>query len=82
MSTIISVHSFRGGTGKSARELKVWVHQITPEGESERVPAVVEISSGEQSPRQFDLGAIGEQVLVRLSGGCTVQIRLTEASAA
>jgi len=65
-----------------ARELKVWVHQITPEGESERVPAVVEISSGEQSPRQFDLGAIGEQVLVRLSGGCTVQIRLTEASAA
>jgi hypothetical protein len=65
-----------------ARELKVWVHQITPEGESERVPAVVEISSGEQSPRQFDLRVLGEQVLVRLSGGCTVQIRLAEASAA
>jgi amino acid permease len=64
-----------------ARELKVWVHQITREGESERVPGIVEISSGEQSPRQFDLGVLGDQVLVRVSGGSTVQIKLAEASA-
>jgi hypothetical protein len=64
-----------------ARELKVWVHQITREGESERVSAMVEISSGEQPPRQFDLGAAGEQILVGMSGACTVQIRLTRATA-
>lgn len=62
-----------------ARELKVWVHQLTRERQSEAVPAMVDISSEAQPPRQFDLRVVGEQVLVPLSTGrCTVQIKLME----
>lgn len=60
-----------------AKELKVWAHQMTREGQSERLPAIVDISCGDASTRQFDLRVTGEQVLVPLtSGACTVQITL------
>jgi hypothetical protein len=59
-----------------ARELKVWVHQVTREGKSEPVPALVHILSEGQAPRQFDLRAVGEQIVVPLSDrGCKVQIK-------
>jgi len=65
-----------------ARELKVWVHQVTRDGQSEHMPAIVDILSEGQSPRQFDLRVIGEQVLVPLSErSCTVQIKLVQPSA-
>jgi hypothetical protein len=57
------------------RQLKVWAHQISPAGQSERIPAVVNVACGGQSAEQFDLRLIGEQILVPLTGGkCTVQI--------
>jgi amino acid permease len=62
-----------------ARELKVWAHQITREGQSQRLPALVEVTSGGESTRQFDLRDAGEQVLLPLrSGECTVQISMTD----
>lgn len=45
-----------------AGELKVWAHKITPEGDSESLPALVELRRGDQA-QQFD---------VRLSGGQAV----------
>jgi hypothetical protein len=60
-----------------AKELKVWAHRVTRDGQSERLPALVEIACRGESTRQFDLRVAGEQVLVPLtSGGCTVQITL------
>jgi hypothetical protein len=60
-----------------ARELKVWVHQVTRDQESGRLPALVDIAWGDETTRQFDLRVAGEQVLVPLtSGRCTVQISL------
>jgi hypothetical protein len=62
---------------RTARELKVWAHQITPDGQSEPVPAIVEVSCAGYPTMQFDLQTAGEQVLVPLAnGGCTVQINL------
>jgi hypothetical protein len=64
----------------SAKELKVWAHVITRDGQSERLPAVVDISCGGESTRHFDLRLAGEQVLVPLtSSESTVQITLPKA---
>jgi hypothetical protein len=53
--------------GTSARQLKVWTHRITPTGDSEALPARVEIRCGGES-RQFDLRQSTGQVVVPLSG--------------
>jgi hypothetical protein len=63
--------------GSMARELKVWTHQITPDGQSERLPTVVDLACGGEPPRTYDLRVAGEQVLAPLTGGaCRVQISL------
>jgi hypothetical protein len=60
-----------------ARELKVWAHRITLDGQSEPVPGMVDVSCAGDPTKQFDLQTAGEQVLVPLaSGGCTVQISM------
>ncbi len=49
-----------------ARELKVWVHRITPEGASGSLPARLTVYDGEER-REVDLGQSGGQVVLRLN---------------
>jgi hypothetical protein len=63
-------------------ELKVWVHRVTPTGESQGVPATLEVRDGGEA-RRFDLGASGGQVVVPFSGkACELVIALPAASPA
>ncbi|HZG42516.1 MAG TPA: hypothetical protein VEY93_06105, partial [Longimicrobium sp.] len=60
-----------------ARELKVWVHRVTPEGDSEALPALVEMHSGEEVHRS-DLGLLGGEAHLPFSGdACRVRITLS-----
>jgi amino acid permease len=56
-----------------ARELKVWAHRVTPEGASEGLPALVEISAGNETSR-FDLRLSSGQVIIPVTGACSVRI--------
>jgi amino acid permease len=51
-----------------AHDLKVWAHTITPEGDSEGLPARLEFQSGEDVKR-FDLNLSRGQALIPLNGG-------------
>jgi hypothetical protein len=55
---IVDFAQLRGATfhlpASGARELKVWVHRVTPEGNSERLPAQIQVSDA-QTMRTFDL---------------------------
>lgn len=53
-------------TSLTARDLKVWVHQITPEGQSESLPVLAEIRSGD-AVRSVDLRLTGGQAVLLLS---------------
>jgi hypothetical protein len=67
----------RLGDGVAARELKVWAHKITPERESEGLPARVYVHLAEETC-QFDLALSRGQVTLPLAGGsCRVEITLT-----
>jgi amino acid permease len=48
-----------------ARELKVWVHTLSPEGTSESLPVVVAVYDGDEQ-RDVDLGRSGGQAVLRL----------------
>jgi hypothetical protein len=64
----------------SARELKVWVHRVTPEGGSEGLSAVVEVHSGNET-RQLNLRLSGGDAVVPLTAdACWVRITLPEPS--
>jgi hypothetical protein len=63
----------------TARELKVWAHQVTPEGDSESLPALVELRRGDQT-KQFDVRLSDGQVVFPLDGDeFQLQIILQEA---
>jgi len=65
-----------------AQELKVWAHKVTPEGDSEGLPALLKVHCGDEST-QHDLQLAGGQVLLPLTGeACRLEIALPEASAA
>ena len=58
----------------SARELKVWVHQVTPDGYSQGVPADLQVRNGSAAPPAA-VPLVEGQALVPLSGGpCQVQL--------
>jgi hypothetical protein len=64
----------------SARHLKVWVHRITPEGNSVGLPARVTVHSG-TTQASFDLALSGGQILAPLTDpACRVEIDLEVAS--
>jgi hypothetical protein len=64
-----------------AQELKVWAHKVTPEGDSEGLPALLKVHCADVST-QFDLALSGGQALVPLTGeACRVEITLAEPSA-
>jgi hypothetical protein len=59
-----------------AKELKVWAHKVTPEGESEALPALVDVRCGDKATR-LDLKLSGGQVLLPITGEvCRVEITL------
>jgi hypothetical protein len=61
-----------------AKELKVWAHRVTADGDSEGLPAVAEVRAGGE-PARFDLGVSGGQVVLPLIGGpFSVRIALPE----
>jgi hypothetical protein len=63
-----------------ARELKVWLHQLTPEGDSEALPASVEIQWADQK-QEFDLSSANGQVLLPINGEtCQVEVTFADKS--
>ena len=63
-----------------AQELKVWAHRVMPEGDSEGLPALLEVHCGSETTR-FDLKLSGGQVLLPLtSEACRLEITLPESS--
>ena len=48
-------------------ELKVWTHRVTPTGDSESLPGLLEVHDGGEAKR-FDLGLSGGQVVVPFTG--------------
>ena len=62
-----------------SRELKVIAHRMTPQGNFEALPALLEVYEGAKTAR-FDLGLSRGQVLLPLSGGkmCRLKIELPQ----
>jgi hypothetical protein len=61
-----------------ARDLKVWAHTITPEGDSEGLLALLEVQCGDEK-KDFDLKLAGGQVVLPLRGQpCRLAITLPE----
>jgi hypothetical protein len=64
-----------------AKLLKVWAHRITPGGDSESMPALLEVQHGTQTQR-FDLRRSGGQVLLPFTGEeQAIGVRLPERTA-
>jgi hypothetical protein len=58
-----------------ATELKLWLHQLTPEDFSERLPGRVTVQQGEEN-RELDLIPANGQVLLPLNGAaCRIEIK-------
>jgi hypothetical protein len=51
-----------------AQRLAVWLHRVTPEGQSESLPALLRISLG-KDVRQFHLDGASKQVVLPLGNG-------------
>ncbi len=63
-----------------ARDLKVWAHQITAEGNSEGLPALLEVYRGHDK-EDFDLKLAGGQVVLPLEGqACQLAITMPEST--
>jgi amino acid permease len=63
-----------------AKELKVWLHQITPENFSETLPGRVTVQQG-QEQRMVEAAATAEPVILPLNGDAyRVEIALAQAS--
>jgi amino acid permease len=59
------------------RELKVWAHEITPDGNSQGLPAIVQVVDGATAPASA-LPLVEGQLLVPFSGGpCQVQLNFS-----
>jgi amino acid permease len=62
----------------AAKELKIWLHQLTPEDFSESLPARVSIYQG-QEKYDFDTTSSGERLILLLnSEDCRIEISLAE----
>jgi amino acid permease len=64
---------------ETCKELKVWVHRVTPEGSSESLPALVQVSSGATN-QELKLGPTEQVVLPLPSGETRVTINLVKLS--
>jgi amino acid permease len=65
----------------TAKELKIWLHQLTPEGFSENLPAQVSLYLGRKK-QDSDVALSDGQVVLPLNGlACRVEISLANESA-
>ena len=65
-----------------AHTLKVWAYRIAPSGDSEALPAVLQVQCGDRT-QQFDLQLSGGQLLLPLTEQVrTLELRLPERKAA
>jgi Tryptophan/tyrosine permease family len=48
-----------------AQELLIWVHRVTPEGQSEHLPALLKVSSGTEM-REFHVDGVSKQFILSL----------------
>ncbi len=63
-----------------ARELKVWAHKITPEENSQGLPALLNVHCGNQE-KEFDLKSCDGQVVLPINGeACRLEITLPDLS--
>jgi hypothetical protein len=62
-------HDLRSATfhllGIEAQELRIWLHRVTPQGQSEHLPALVKVSSGKDS-REFHVDGTRNQFVLPL----------------
>ena len=64
----------------NAREIKIWAHRITPEGNSESLSGSLQIQRGDEK-KEFDLMLSAGQVILPLdSAACQVMITLQTSS--
>ncbi len=54
--------------GTKAQELMIWVHRVTPEGQSENLPALMKVSSMTEI-RDFHVNGAGKQFVLPLPDG-------------
>lgn len=65
-----------------SRQLKIWVHRVTPENDSEGLPAAIDLENGGQA-RRFELRSGGDPITIPLAAGAfTVRVRPTRAARA
>jgi amino acid permease len=63
-----------------AKELKLWLHQVTPEDFSESLPGKVTVQNG-QEEREVEVAASGGQVILPRDGdACRIEVVLVEES--
>ena len=56
------------------RDVKIWTHALTPDGDDQALAATGELRSGD-IVTQYDLGTLGGQVVLPLAGaGFEVQV--------
>jgi hypothetical protein len=66
----------------TARELKVWAHQITPEESAQYLPALLNVRCGSEE-QEFDLKQSGGQVVLPMTGeACRLEVTLPEVNSA
>jgi hypothetical protein len=51
----------------AARELRIWSHRVTPDGDSESLPARLHVRSGDSS-HEYDLGLHGGEIVMPYTG--------------
>jgi hypothetical protein len=56
-------------------ELKLWAHQVSPEGNSEALPLIAEVTAGGLR-RRVDLGLTGGKAVLPLTASGPVEVRL------
>lgn len=62
-------------SANQGHELKVWAHELMPDGDSQGLPALLEVNCGPKSA-QYDLKLTGGQVVMPINGH-TCQLKIT-----
>jgi amino acid permease len=70
--------TFADGARRPPREVKIWVHRVTPEGDSEAIGGSMTVQTAAATKR-FDIKLAKGQVILPVTGAtCRVDIELTE----
>ena len=69
---------FADSSGVTVREVKIWVHRVTPEGESEAIGGSITVQTGGETKRFDSELAMGQVSLPLTDTTCRVDIEVTE----